>query len=152
MQNIHGCAINCVILSLLIQQLILLFFNTVRASGQESGLLPPRSAINSQSGSSILGQCGSGSGSRSRILFWSNIAIYISQGLHKAYMKDVQASGEAFSSQKRTSSTSKSKTWNFFTFSIFVGYFSLLDPDPAVQNQCGSESEKLLLTLLKKEL
>jgi hypothetical protein len=44
-QNIHGCAINCVILSLLIQQLILLFFNTVRASGQESGLLPPRSAL-----------------------------------------------------------------------------------------------------------
>jgi hypothetical protein len=44
-QNIHGCAINCVILSLLIQQLILLFFNTVRASGQESGLLPPRSAF-----------------------------------------------------------------------------------------------------------
>jgi hypothetical protein len=31
-----------VIISLLIQQLILLFFNTVRASGQDTGLLPPR--------------------------------------------------------------------------------------------------------------
>jgi len=39
-KNIHGCAINCVILSLLIQQLMLLFFNTVR--GNDSGLLPPR--------------------------------------------------------------------------------------------------------------
>jgi len=39
-KNIHGCAINCVIISLLIQQLILLFFNTVRA--KEEGLLPPR--------------------------------------------------------------------------------------------------------------
>ena len=43
-QNIHGCAINCVMISLLIQQLILLFFNTVRANGT-SGLLPPRYGI-----------------------------------------------------------------------------------------------------------
>ena len=39
-KNIHGCAINCVIISLLIQQLCLLFFNTVR--NKEEGLLPPR--------------------------------------------------------------------------------------------------------------
>lgn len=40
-KNIHGCAINCVMISLLIQQLILLFFNTVRGNAT-SGLLPPR--------------------------------------------------------------------------------------------------------------
>jgi len=39
-KNIHSCAINCVIISLLLQQLILLFFNTIRAS--DHGLLPPR--------------------------------------------------------------------------------------------------------------
>merc|ERR1712002_399513 len=39
-KNIHGCAINCVIISLLIQQLCVLFFNTVRSKDQ--GLLPPR--------------------------------------------------------------------------------------------------------------
>jgi len=39
-KNIHGCAINCVTISLLIQQLCLLFFNTVRSKDQ--GLLPPR--------------------------------------------------------------------------------------------------------------
>ena len=39
-KNIHGCAINCVIISLLIQQLCLLFFNTVR--NKDQGLLPPR--------------------------------------------------------------------------------------------------------------
>jgi len=39
-KNIHGCAINCVIISLLIQQLCLLFFNTVR--NKDEGLLPPR--------------------------------------------------------------------------------------------------------------
>ena len=40
-KNIHGCAVNCVCISLLIQQLILLFFNTVRSKDSES-LLPPR--------------------------------------------------------------------------------------------------------------
>merc|ERR1711962_8077 len=40
-KNIHGCAINCVIISLLIQQLCLLFFNTVR-NKEEGSLLPPR--------------------------------------------------------------------------------------------------------------
>eukprot|EP00091_Calanus_sinicus_P000165 TRINITY_DN10091_c0_g1_i1.p1 TRINITY_DN10091_c0_g1~~TRINITY_DN10091_c0_g1_i1.p1 ORF type:complete len:131 (+),score=16.35 TRINITY_DN10091_c0_g1_i1:312-704(+) len=39
-KNIHGCAVNCVIISLLLQQLMLLFFNTIRS--RESGLLPPR--------------------------------------------------------------------------------------------------------------
>ena len=31
-KNIHGCAVNCVCISLLIQQLLLLFFNTIRTS------------------------------------------------------------------------------------------------------------------------
>jgi hypothetical protein len=45
-------------------------------------------------------------------------------------MKDVQATGEAFSPQKRTSSTSKHE----------ISLLALLDPDPADQNQCGSGS------------
>jgi len=40
-KNIHGCAVNCVCISLLIQQLILLFFNTIRSKDSDS-LLPPR--------------------------------------------------------------------------------------------------------------
>jgi len=39
-KNIHGCAVNCVMISLLIQQLVVLFFNTVRTSND--GLLPPK--------------------------------------------------------------------------------------------------------------
>jgi hypothetical protein len=40
-----------------------------------------------------------------------------------AFIKDVQATEEAFSPQKRTSSTSKLK--NFFTFFNFCGSFLL---------------------------
>jgi len=42
-KNIHGCAINCVMISLLLQQLILLFFNTVRNTNK--GLLPPKAIL-----------------------------------------------------------------------------------------------------------
>jgi hypothetical protein len=55
-------------------------------------------------------------------------------------MKDVQDTGKAFSPQKRTSSTSKLEISLLFSF--FVVIFTLLDPDPdpADQNQCGSET------------
>ncbi len=39
------------------------------------------------------------------IFFWSQISIYLS--LDETSLKDVQATGEAFSPQKRTSRTSK---------------------------------------------
>jgi hypothetical protein len=41
---------------------------------------------------------------------------------------DVQATEEAFSPQKRTSSTVKNM--KFLNFFYFVGHFCLLDPDP----------------------
>ncbi len=43
-------------------------------------------------------------------------------------MKDVQATGEALSPQKRTSSTSNMKFLHFFLFLWVI--FALLDPDP----------------------
>ncbi len=48
---------------------------------------------------------------------------------------EVQATGEAFSPQKRTPSNS-----NFLPFSYFCGVFALFDPDqdPPEQSQCGS--------------
>ncbi len=49
-----------------------------------------------------------------RSFFWPKIAIYLSLGLHIGH----PSSGEAFSLQKRTSSTSKIKL-----FSMFVNYF-----------------------------
>jgi len=39
-KNIHGCAVNCVCISLLIQQLMLMFFNTIRSKNET--LLRPR--------------------------------------------------------------------------------------------------------------
>jgi hypothetical protein len=45
-----------------------------------------------------------------------------------ASVKDVQATGEAFSPQTRTSSTSKDEIINCFIF--FWAIFALLDPDP----------------------
>ncbi len=57
------------------------------------------------------------------IFFWSKTTIYLFLGLHKerpSYRK-------AFSSQKRTSNTSKHEFFEFF--STFVA-FALLDPDP----------------------
>jgi hypothetical protein len=56
----------------------------------------------------------------------------------QASIKDAQAIGEAFSPQKRTSSTSKHKTSVFFLF--FWVIFALLDPDPDPQFECGSRS------------
>jgi hypothetical protein len=47
-------------------------------------------------------------------------------------MKEVQATKEAFSPQKTTSSTSK------HGICIFVVHFALLDQDPADQNQADS--------------
>jgi hypothetical protein len=66
-------------------------------------------------------------------------------------MKDVQAAGETFSSQKITSSTSKPEISSLF--STFEGLFALLDPDPdpADQNQCGSESEILYKSIYMVE-
>jgi hypothetical protein len=48
-----------------------------------------------------------------------------------ASIKDAQATGEASSRQKRTSSTSVHDI--SLLYSIFVGNFALLDPDPATQ-------------------
>ncbi len=48
-------------------------------------------------------------------------------------MKYLQAKGEAFSPQKRTSSTSKLDNFPFFLFLWVI--FALLDPDSSNQNQ-----------------
>jgi hypothetical protein len=61
-----------------------------------------------------------------------------------AFVKDVQATGEAFSPQNSTSSTPTMKFLHFFLFSWVT--FALLDPNPAEQNQNRSGST----TLLKK--
>jgi len=53
-----------------------------------------------------------------------------------ASIKDSQATGEVFSPQKRTSSTSKDE--NSVLFQFFGVIFDLLDPDP--QFVCGSGS------------
>ncbi len=98
----------------------------------------------SGSGSNIFSNCGSGSGSRDLMTKILQLKYFFDQKLHftytQAFRKDNQATGEAFSPQKRTSSTSKH---NFFTFYIFVGHFCPPNPysDPATQNYadpCGS--------------
>jgi hypothetical protein len=61
-------------------------------------------------------------------------------------MKDVQATGEASSPQKRTSSTSKQ---NFSPFCIKWANFAYLDPDPA--DQINGLSEYSESTTLKKK-
>jgi hypothetical protein len=53
------------------------------------------------------------------IFFGSKLAIYLSLCLHTGRV--AQATGEAFSHQKRTSSTSKHE--NYILFSIFVYHF-----------------------------
>ncbi len=58
-----------------------------------------------------------------------------------ASIKDVQGTGEAVNHQKRTTSTSKDEISSLF--SIIVGNFALLDPDPV--DQCGSGLETLVL-------
>jgi hypothetical protein len=54
-----------------------------------------------------------------------------------APLKDVQVTKEAFSSQKRISSTSKHEI-SFYFFLIWWGIFALLDPDPDSENGSGS--------------
>jgi hypothetical protein len=58
------------------------------------------------------------------LIFFSNIAIIYPL----ASLKDVQATGEAFSPQKRTSSTLKHESSLFFLFLWVI--FALPDPDP----------------------
>jgi hypothetical protein len=50
-----------------------------------------------------------------------------------AFIKDAQATGEAFSSQKKTSCTSKHKIF------YFLGHFGLLDPDPDPATQINAD-------------
>jgi hypothetical protein len=66
------------------------------------------------------------------LFFWSKLAIYLSLGLHKgrlSYRRSLQSSKENIQHFKR---------WKFCPFSIFLGHFALLDPDP--QFICGSGS------------
>ncbi len=58
---------------------------------------------------------------------------YVSLGLHKGRPNKLQ---ENSSSLNKT--TYCTKTWNFFTFVGHLDLFSLLDPDPADQNEYGS--------------
>ncbi len=121
--------------------------------------------IQSESGSSFLGQCGSGSeassrsGSKSRDydqklkkinslkkfhIILIKLAIYLSLGLHKwraSNRRSLQPSKE---------NMQHFKTWNFFTFSFLCILFALSDPDPdpADQNQCGSGSATLIYPVL----
>jgi hypothetical protein len=59
-------------------------------------------------------------------------------------MNNIQATGEAFSSQNRTFSASKHKISSlFYIFGSFLAsgirtHIPMLDPDSADQNQCGS--------------
>ena len=54
----------------------------------------------------------------------------------KVYIKDAQATGEAFSPQKPHPALENLKFLPCFLFLWVI--FALLDPDPADQNQCGS--------------
>jgi hypothetical protein len=68
-----------------------------------------------------------------KIIFFDQFAIHLSV----ASIKDVQATAEAFSPQKRTSSTSKLE----FS-SLLRVILVLLDPDPDPYSQCGSGSSR----------
>jgi hypothetical protein len=71
------------------------------------------------------------------IFFLSKNAIYSSW----VSMKGIQASGEA---SNPLESTQHFKSIHFPVFSLlFLVIFVHLDPDPAIQNQCGSESSTL---------
>jgi hypothetical protein len=86
-----------------------------------------RSSISSESGSRVLVTKNFGKNT-AELCFKS----FFDQKLQFTYpwasIKDVQTTGESFSSQKRTSSTTKDVIYNIF--SIFLGHFALLDPDP----------------------
>jgi|LakMenEpi03Aug12_release.lakeMendotaPanAssembly.Ray.scaffolds.fasta_scaffold365190_1 hypothetical protein len=55
-----------------------------------------------------------------------------------ASIKDVQATREAFSSQKRASSTSKNEIYQLFLFLWVI--FATLDPDPICEAGSGNGS------------
>jgi hypothetical protein len=99
----------------------------------------------------VLSQCGSGSDpvpdlnpdpdlmTKNHKILWlkknsaflSNIAFFHLE----ASMKEVQATGEAFSSQKEHP---RHQGIKFFTFSYFVGHFFTPGSGPADKNQCRS--------------
>ncbi len=91
------------------------------------------------SGYSTLGQCGSGSssGSRSGVLMIKKCQIL------QASMRDVQATGETFSPQKKTSSNSNHEISSLY--SIFVDHFcppgsvSPLNADPGPAGQFNAD-------------
>jgi hypothetical protein len=64
------------------------------------------------------------------------IAVYLSLDLHSKIKKKPSA-------LKKGTVQQPFKTCHFFTFNIFGFIFTLLDPDPADQNQCGSGSATL---------
>jgi hypothetical protein len=68
--------------------------------------------------------------------FWDQKQFTYAQGS----IKDVQVAKEAFSSQKRTSSTSKHEISYFFL--LLWAIFALLDPDP--DSEYGSGSTDLI--------
>jgi hypothetical protein len=57
---------------------------------------------------------------------------------------DVQATGEAFGSQKTVTTSNNAIS---LLLSIFVDHFCPPDPDPSDQNQCGSGSTTWILTV-----
>jgi hypothetical protein len=61
--------------------------------------------------------------------------------IYSINLYDIQATEEAFSPQERSSSTSKhGKFLHFFLFLWAI--LALMDPDPADQNQGGSNKQK----------
>ncbi len=66
-----------------------------------------------------------------KIYSWKKITNFLNQKLQftypQAFIKDVQATEEAFSPQKWTSSTSKHEIFKFFL--LFGVIFAILDPD-----------------------
>jgi hypothetical protein len=70
--------------------------------------------------------------SRKKSNFLPKIAIYLFFGLHKY----VQATGEAFSTQKRKCSTSEHEISSLLS-SCWGSFFALLYPDPDLHSQCG---------------
>jgi hypothetical protein len=85
------------------------------------------------------------------IFFGSKIASYLSLDLHKR--RTAQATGEAYSSQKRTSSTSKQENSLLFSVRYLWVIFVLLDPDPATQiNADPFESGSTILSRIDEKL
>jgi hypothetical protein len=62
----------------------------------------------------------------------------------ETFIKDVQVTEEAFSSQNRTSSTSNMKFLNFFLLLWVI--FALLDPDPDPQH-CEKNTDIFVLMI-----